>query len=87
MATTTNIVKSKSDGWFSVAVNPLACSITANTEGVWYVAIASGLPGADVFGERMGDFDSYITGVVTGTIYVRVVGNKPVGFGVTVEVL
>lgn len=85
MATTTNVSINKVDGWVSIATDPGACSITSNTKGVWYVAIAATTPGADVFGERMGDYDSYVTGTVAGTIYVRVVGNETVGFGVTVE--
>ena len=83
MATTRNEVINKADGWVEVATDPTALSMTANTPGVWYVAIASGAVSDGVYGERMGDYDSYMTGEVIGTVYVRVVGEKVIKFGIT----
>lgn len=86
MATTTNISIDKSDGWVNVVTNPTACSITANTAGNWYVAVSNSIPANDVFGERMNDYDSYVTGKVSGTIYVRAVDTGGIKFGITSEV-
>lgn len=86
MAITTNQQIVKSDGWVAVSTNPTALSITANTPGIWYVALTvSGVPDAAAFGERMGDYDSYMTGNITSIVYVRTVSEKGVKFGVTEE--
>ncbi len=86
MAITANQTIDKTSGWVEVATDPDAFSITANTPGVWYVAITeSGTPTTDTYGERMGDYDSYMTGTVTGIIYVRVASTKGIKFGITKE--
>lgn len=84
MAETRNEKINSDDGWVSIATSPQSLSITANSKGIWYVVITeTGTPAADVYGERMGDYDSYVTGDFTGTLYVRATTKSDIRFGIT----
>lgn len=86
MAITSNREITKDEGWVEIASDPLALSMTANTPGIWYIAVTEdSIPSSDVYGERMGDHDSYLTGSITGNVYLRVVSAKGIKFGITKE--
>lgn len=83
-ALTKNVKLSPSDGWYLIATNPDAVTLTSNSSGEWAIFITSGAPPSpSANGEVFTSRDSWISGEFEGALYVKTM-SRMVDFGYTV---